>query len=257
MNTSESLAKHVVEKVRRGVTVKLHDLGTAPGQYDFDLVSAGKIFGAMEVTAAVVERSAAFIAILKKWNYQLIPHMVAMNWLLVVAPQAVNRKWLKQLRAACDDHLAKLEARGINEFYAETGYRNPEIKALANLGVVHGAVMGKSKPGISLTESGGSVIVKGPQHVVRAIEMAAAEPDNLSKLQSAARTEKHLFVWIDTRTSYPAWASLNDCKPGPCVPHLPTEITHSWAATWTRGSDIICWLFDRKKWSVLGPFPAP
>ena len=256
MNYSETVAAHVVEQAFPRIRAELHDTGSAPGQYDFDLVSDGQPVGAMEVTSDVVEFSAHFRAVLERKNYRLATTAVGLGWLLFVRSRNVTKAWLTKLESQCDGLLAELEVADVTRFLFSTDYDTPAVKLLGELGVEHGAVIGSTKPEIILTEFNTDPWVVSPQHALDACARAAAQPDNISKLASAQWKERHLFVWIDTATSHAAWSSLNDSTPAGVL-SLPAEITHIWAAASTRDNEIICWLWDRAQWRVFGPYSSP
>ena len=109
MNYAEIIAKHVVTAAFPNVKAELHDTGSAPGQYDFTLLSQGQPIGAMEVTSDVVEHAANFRAVLERKDYRLAETAVKSGWLLSVRSRAVTKSWLTELESKCDGLLAQLE----------------------------------------------------------------------------------------------------------------------------------------------------
>jgi len=256
VNYSETLAAHVTEKVLPGVKVRIHDTGSEPGQYDFDLLIDGEPIGAMEVTSDVVEFSAHFRAILARNDYRLPTALVKLQWLLFVRSRPVTKEWLAKLESQCDSLLSELEAASIVRFSINTDHDARAVRLLGQLGVEQGEVVGDEKPEIILTEFNADPWIVSPQHALEACARAVAQQDNISKLVSAKRDQRHLFVWIDPATSGAAWWSLNDTQPAGGL-LLPEAITHIWAATSTRDNGIICWVWDRKTWVIQGPFDFP
>ncbi len=256
MNYSETVAAYVIEKAFPGIRTRLHDTGSAPGQYDYDLLSEGQVVGAMEVTSDVDQSAANLMAILDKNDYRLPTSATRFSWLLHGRSRNVTKAWLTEVESKTDGLLAELETAGITRFIFSTDYEIPAVKKLGELGIEHGDVLSKAKPEIILLEFNTDAWTVKPQHALDACSRAAEQADNISKLGSAQWKERHLFVWIDTASSFPAWSSLNDTTPAGELT-LPSEITHIWVAASTRDNEVVSWLWDGDKWRIFGPYSSP
>jgi hypothetical protein len=71
-----------------------------------------------------------------------------------------------------------------------------------------------------------------PKRVEQAIEAEMSKEDNRRKLAASGASERHLFVYVDSR-NYMPWCALVNAQPPEQPPSLPEEITNVWAATET------------------------
>jgi hypothetical protein len=72
--------------------------------------------------------------------------------------------------------------------------------------------------------------------VTEAVEAEAFKSDNRAKLASAGTSEAHLFVFVEP-VNHRVWTPLVEYPPPSEAPDLPPEVTHVWAAGYSRSGD--------------------
>ena len=211
--------------------------------YDLDLLRAGAVFGACEVTSATDGES---VAVWKHANGgdRWTERSLRGGWLVSVTPQCM----VKNLRRSLPGVLERLEQPGSAPGIGEVD------DLLTTLGVVSVEPVRTDHPGtIYVTISrharytGGWVADTG-NGLVSWSDKWIAEPgqaDNLAKLRSAAAVERHLFVVLPGFTTAPFSAADLLMRPDAPLPEiaptLPVGLTHLWVmSTWNIG-DLFHW----------------
>ncbi len=107
------------------------------------------------------------------------------------------------------------------------------------------------------------IVSTRPSTVVELVERHAALPDNVKKLCAAAgRTERHLFVWVETSAHFAVAAfSISNVLPDGAglpdrAPTLPDCVDAVWAVTAYDTAHI--WQYHRAHgWRDLGRWSRP
>lgn len=253
MNTSEHLAKVLIESVLQG-TVMDYRIDQSAGGYDFDLLYPDGISAILEVTTStdkVQESTVAAITNKRKGGSFIQAKKCRKDW--IVHP--VSSANINKIRAQADEYLADIEADGLEKFFSPIDAVDyPSVVRISReLGIEGGSVVkwkNSVQIGIALPGSGGFV---SAQNLQNAIQVEAYKADNRRKLGSVVVPERHLFVYVSPR-NFLAWAAMLDGEPPADPPPLPEEITDVWAVTSSGQKDQFkVWRGAREgSWQNLG-----
>lgn len=249
MNRSEKIAQNLITQVLPGAQViYMEEQSNSVHDLDITLKSGQRI--GVEVTQSISPQVRDTEAALRKHDYFVDTQRCQQSWLVEVAAGAK----IKKVRSLVDSYLANIEAEGLSSFLFETDAQQiPAVmKIFEDLRVESGSVTTwKTGKAIGLTGVGVGTVVDA-NNVNAAVEAEAHKPDNMHKLRSLQSGERHLFVYID-RSSYDAWAPLNQSEPPTATPALPPEVDSVWVAARLAGSNTYrVWKSDRgQPWSDL------
>ena len=229
MDRAETAAKSIVETMINGT--KMHFRKNQPsGEYDFDLEYRNGMKVPLEVTSATDQDTAATRAASLNPRHGgpfVSRGRCTHDWYVHPLPSAR----INMIRKHVANYLVAIEAEDREEFFAFIdATESPAVSAiLQELKIEYGRVVNWKSPGIGIALPGDGGLVD-PVLVNEVIEKLALKPDNKHKLSTAAGSEKHLFVYLDSTTEYVVWAAARDEAPPDAGPKLPPEITHIWMA---------------------------
>ena len=232
MNFSERVAKAVMESIFQGAQLIFSESQTN-GECDFDIVRYGCEVAALEVTSSADQADIEFSHALtdpKKGGNFIEARFCTKSWLIDPAENAN----ISRIRKSIDAYLSEVEKLGIETFDTQSSYHSHEIFRKLKIDLrIDGGVVTKWKSGtyicIGFPTRGGFV---DSDLIATALEVEAHKFDNRQKLAATGRTERHLFVWVDS-SNVGAWGPMARGRMPDRAASLPPEVTHGWLASST------------------------
>jgi hypothetical protein len=244
-----------------GVTIEPVDPGGGPTSlHDFDLLIEGRDPMALEVTTSTrpeLLRTRARFA--EQLGSPIEAPRLRWSWHLYAEVGADVRRIGREVVPALEElelEWSRAEPSDLTFFGPTSAARSPAVRHLwQTLGIVWGRAYALAGPS--------SVFISPPSDprewtdahpgafVLEAVEAEAAKPDNLRKLDESGRSERHLFVYVDSH-SFPAWQDLDRAIVPPVAPSLPDAITTAWVATvGSDGRDVAWRVTPPSTWELV------
>jgi len=230
MTTAEHLASLTLALTPGAVVTETDVPGAPPSTCDLRVDFEGTSW-AVEVTQAMDPVDAAAWGAARRRNWQ-VPGLTRC-WALVVE----NGFNSKAIQTAAAEALPRLEALGANHISIPHRIRDADhaepLLRLWQAGVQHGtsyAAPEDEVPWIDLgtTRSGH----EPPSSMACTVQAEIDKADNRTKLASADADERHLFIWLENGTDYPA---MHDRSTDEVSIVLPDEIDVVWVGRTLQG----------------------
>jgi hypothetical protein len=240
VNTSEAIAKYIVEALIPGVNLR-YTYKQNEGEHDYDLIYEDGRMVPLEVTVSTHRTYKELMAAILdegKGGSFVKAVRCQQDWYVFPTVQANINK----IRELIDEYLEMIEAEGIDQFSIYTIYQeSPAVRQIyKDLQIEHGMVVNWKKPGsIGIALPSQAAFVKS-YSVFRAVEQEAEKIDNRQKLGNVNAPERHLFVYIEFE-NYAAWLAITESVPLQIKPKLPAEITHVWAVSSLAKNKYVVW----------------
>jgi hypothetical protein len=250
-----------------GATFDHRDVPPAQGMHDFDMRLPHGVTVAVEVTSVTDPRLMTALSTLHDPKGPITAQSIdghgRLRWSWSVMPTADTN--LKSLASGVVELLAAIEAGAGGSAPAPwyvhgDPFDSPLRRRLHEDFRLAAAMPRPRPPGMTSAR----VDVWSPQHhrvwgesagehVVRAVDVLAAKDDNVRKLAAADAAERHLFVWIDPRSSL-EWIDMAHEVLPIRPPQLPAVIDAVW--TGTAGPADLLWRYDREcGWQTVVSHP--
>jgi hypothetical protein len=249
LSDSERLAKHVIEQVFVGVTVRPVDPGGGPVQlHDFEIRWPSGNIDAMEVTESTLDYLQDGKAAHRKHvGYIIEDARLNSQWTVFSTTASRFKTWPK---TALAELLRQLERHDKTDFFYATSWEFPEVQRLHRK---FGIEFSVSHP----TDLGGRILVLPPgdgrewtsnqvtpgKYALQSIEAAARQRDNITKLENARKSRNHLFVVVSVENYLP-WKDLDYGDVPRQSPSLPTAVNVVWIAAMGSSGKVLIWKFD-------------
>jgi hypothetical protein len=266
LRDEERWAQVCIQHALPDCTVEPHDDGSRPSMYDLKIVCPDGSAGVVEVTAAAdAGRVELWREVRKRALIRQDPALVG-GWLVRILPAARVGELDRHLPGL----LRELERDGRTVVRGVRGSTDPLAAQASRLRIIE-AVQ-------SPTDRKGSIYVMPPEGSVEQMGGYAPltgdplagwltawtnEPkrsDNVSKLQAADVTERHIFIFVPGFTGAPFAVNellISPEAPIPAIPPvLPNGVTDVWVmSTWDSG-DGFRWS-SGSGWTRFTKLPPP
>lgn len=256
MDPSEELAYRVFSRLlpennSLEFVDKQHD-----GQSDFNIYNQFKDkVGIIEVTTATTESHIS--ALQRLLRNPIKCECLKQGWLLLATSEnGFDRKWLE--KKGCD-HLAVLEAHGIEEFSSSSTHYFSTVQVSETVGELLDKGFYEGGPGskqghittlLSVSEEPYVFSQKSVEDEVLKLLNLSDNKQKLSLDQENLEYERHLFVKVDRSGKPQVWESICDLDIPSTTMDLAGLATHVWAVIETT-SNIIVWRYDQAGWEKI------